>query len=168
MDSCLSISVQSHCLAAGYLFASSLWQMSITMDSQGPSMARKSGSGAQIYTTGWRDMDSINRLRTLGTCFEKTVTKDEWVTGCPISSVSRDLFLKNMEAREYETGDHVLAATDWSVRQSDGKMGAGCVFADTNDDSHSGSHNCAVSGEAASQRAEAVALDLLLDHTDPS
>eukprot|EP00961_Rhodomonas_salina_P063568 854303-Rhodomonas_salina.3 len=43
-----------------------------------------------------------------------------------------------MEARTYETasGDHVLAATDGSVRQSDGKMGAGCVFAGTNDYLH--------------------------------
>eukprot|EP00961_Rhodomonas_salina_P204671 2762167-Rhodomonas_salina.1 len=47
-------------------------------------------------------------------------------------------------------------------------MGAGCVFAMTNDAFHQGSHNCAVSGEAASLRAEAVALDLLLDHTDSS
>eukprot|EP00961_Rhodomonas_salina_P063567 854303-Rhodomonas_salina.2 len=43
MDSCLQVSipVQSHCLAAGYLFASSLWQMSIKMDHQGPSLAKK-------------------------------------------------------------------------------------------------------------------------------
>eukprot|EP00961_Rhodomonas_salina_P164885 2221844-Rhodomonas_salina.3 len=33
---------------------------------------------------------------------------------------------------------------------------------------HQGAHNCAASGEAASLRAEAVALYLLLDHTDPS
>eukprot|EP00961_Rhodomonas_salina_P122090 1643959-Rhodomonas_salina.1 len=46
-------------------------------------------------------------------------------------------------------------------------MGAGCVFFPLNDDKHRGAHNCAVSGEAASLRAEAVALDLLLDHTDP-
>eukprot|EP00961_Rhodomonas_salina_P171985 2319159-Rhodomonas_salina.1 len=60
-----------------------------------------------------------------------------------------------MEARSYETGEHVLAATDGSVRQSDGRMGAGCVFASTNDELHQGAHNCAVSGEASSLRAEA-------------
>eukprot|EP00961_Rhodomonas_salina_P190729 2573467-Rhodomonas_salina.1 len=47
-------------------------------------------------------------------------------------------------------------------------MGVGCVFATTNNELHQGAHNCAVSGEAALLWAEAVVLDLLLDHTDPS
>eukprot|EP00961_Rhodomonas_salina_P165475 2229423-Rhodomonas_salina.1 len=45
-------------------------------------------------------------------------------------------------------------------------MGAGFVFSDDNNDEHVGSHNCAVGGDLSSLRAEAAALDLLLDSTD--
>eukprot|EP00961_Rhodomonas_salina_P067321 904048-Rhodomonas_salina.1 len=113
-------------------------------------------------------MERINRLLTLGTGFPKTATEDEWVLGCPIPSSGRDLFLRNMESRSYENGAHILAATDGSVLQSDCHMGAGCVFAVSNDDSHQGSYNCSVTGDPASLLAEAVAMDLLLDHTDPT
>eukprot|EP00961_Rhodomonas_salina_P072501 974269-Rhodomonas_salina.4 len=125
------------------------------------------GTGAQIFTTGPRDMERIQRLLSLGTGFDRAATEDEWVLDFQVASSRLDLFLQSVEASSYEFGDHVLAATDGSVRQSDGMMGAGCMFAVTNDEPHQGSHNCSVSWEAASLRAEAVALDLLLDHTDP-
>eukprot|EP00961_Rhodomonas_salina_P271806 3672257-Rhodomonas_salina.1 len=90
-------------------------------------------------------MDCINRLMRLGTGFDRTATEAEWVEGYPIASSGRDLFLIRVEAHSYEFGDHILAATDGSVRQSDGSMGAGCVFATSNDEMHQGAHNCAVS-----------------------
>eukprot|EP00961_Rhodomonas_salina_P288244 3895071-Rhodomonas_salina.1 len=132
-----------------------------------PGYVQAGGAGALVYSTGGRDMERINRLLTVGRGFERDSTEEAWVDGGPILSSGRDLYLLRVEARKYENGSHVLAATDWSVRQTDCHMGSGCVFAATNDSHHQGSHNCAVRGEASSLRAEAVALDLLLDHTDP-
>eukprot|EP00961_Rhodomonas_salina_P250636 3388234-Rhodomonas_salina.1 len=81
-------------------------------------------------------MHRINRLLAWGSGFDRQSTEDEWVVGFPFPSVGQDLFLSRVEARSYERGEHVLAATDGSVRQSDGSMGAGCVFAATNDEDH--------------------------------
>lgn len=44
-------------------------------------------------------------------------------------------------------------------------MGAGFVFSDLNNEDHHGSCHCSVGGDLSSLRAEAVALDILLDHT---
>eukprot|EP00961_Rhodomonas_salina_P039311 528429-Rhodomonas_salina.1 len=116
---------------------------------------------------GSRDLEHINNLLSAASSFTLDATEEEWIDCGPILSSGRDLFLRRVEARHYDNGTHVLAATDGSVRQSDGRMGAGCVFADMNDELHQGSHNCAVGGEASSLRAEAVAMDLLLYHTEP-
>eukprot|EP00961_Rhodomonas_salina_P239943 3241462-Rhodomonas_salina.1 len=70
-------------------------------------------------------MERIQRLLHFGSGFERSATQDEWVLGSPGASPSSDLYLRCVEARSYEFDDHVLAATDGSVRQSDGRMGAG-------------------------------------------
>eukprot|EP00961_Rhodomonas_salina_P246037 3324456-Rhodomonas_salina.1 len=73
-----------------------------------------------------------------GSSFLQSVTEEGWIDNGPLMSTGLDLFLRKVEARQYEYGDHILAATDGSVRQSDGSMGAGCVFAPTNDCQHQG------------------------------
>eukprot|EP00961_Rhodomonas_salina_P018334 246432-Rhodomonas_salina.1 len=95
-------------------------------------------------------------------------TEADWLDETDISHAGVGQFQYNTEGCKYLHWAHVLAATDGSVKRKHNLMGAGFVFLDDSDnnDEHVWSHNCAVGGDLSSLRAEAAALDLLLDCTD--
>eukprot|EP00961_Rhodomonas_salina_P065210 877272-Rhodomonas_salina.6 len=63
-----------------------------------------SGTGAQIFTTGHREMECIQRLLHFGLGFECTTTEDEYVLGCLVALSSSDLFLHGVEVLSYYWG----------------------------------------------------------------
>jgi len=67
-----------------------------------------------------------------------------------------------VEAREWEGGPATLAATDGSVDNETGRMGAGVVFSPLNSQEHD-PISIEVGGDPASLRAEAAALVVLLE-----
>eukprot|EP00961_Rhodomonas_salina_P200533 2705220-Rhodomonas_salina.2 len=123
------------------------------------------GAGASLWAAGPRDADRTARLSGVVHEYVAPETEDDWFLSTNARSALLTPFFHFTEEPGYMDGDHVLATTDGSVKQSDETMGAGFAFAATNDAAHQGSHCCAVGGDLSSLRAEAVALDLLLDNT---
>eukprot|EP00961_Rhodomonas_salina_P055077 740028-Rhodomonas_salina.1 len=110
----------------------------------------------------------MQRVRSATLHYKSVMTADLWLEETGMGSVGVRNAIYHTEGRQYLHGQHVLAATDGSVKRSEDQMGAGFVFAETNDPHHHGAHHCSVGGDLSSLRAEAAALDLLLDHTDES
>eukprot|EP00961_Rhodomonas_salina_P264538 3575534-Rhodomonas_salina.1 len=132
-----------------------------------PGYVASAGQGATLWMTGPRDFDRLQRVKATAVGYEKDITEQDWLADLnPADNCIRH-FQFHTEGRAYLYGDHVLAATasDGSVKQSTQRMRAGFVFAETNDESHRGSDNCFVGGDLASLRAEAAALDMLVDRT---
>eukprot|EP00961_Rhodomonas_salina_P204834 2764871-Rhodomonas_salina.2 len=141
-----------------------LWQSSGQWQKR-PGCMCTGGAGASLWAAGPRDADRTARLSSVVHEYVAPETEEDWFQSTNARSALLTPFFHFTEARGYLDCDHVLAATDGSVKRSDKTMGAGFVFAATNDAAHQGSHCCAVGGDLSSLRAEAVALDLLLDNT---
>eukprot|EP00961_Rhodomonas_salina_P273097 3689999-Rhodomonas_salina.5 len=90
-----------------------------------PGYVQAGGTGAQVYTTGSRDLECINNLLSAASSFTQDGTEEEWVDCGPILSSGRDVFLSRVEAHQYDNGTHMLASTDGSLPQLDGRVGAG-------------------------------------------
>jgi len=126
-----------------------------------PGYVAKGGLGLTIWGAGPRDRERSLRVKDLLRGWEKTMQEHEWVGEREPQELTR-AFLDEVEARKWEGGEATLAATDGSVENETGRMGAGYVFSMMNAREHAPG-SIEVGGDPASLRAEAAALAVLLE-----